>query len=866
MTRSPATAIDDVHAFNPAITLTKLVNGADSVTLGSGADANYTYRVTNTGNTPLGGVALTDDTPPCESPTRGADSPGNGDNTLGVGESWTYSCTTQPTEDVHNIADVTATPLDPTQGNAPFTGRNPPVTDKDDADVVVVNPAIQLSKVAEPSVVLFGENQVDQTVTYRFTATNPGEEPLNRPGADDGGPGTKDPGWVEDIAPNRAGLGRCDEAPTYDGGDTNDNDLLDPGEEWRFSCPGTVTETTVNLARIIGQPSNDDGTPIPGVDPVQDLAAAVVQTARPGISITKTALRDPVLDPDADPVAGPDVPDPRPAQYTYDVTNTGTVPLSLSPEPPVDDTCGPLLPAASGRGDTNADDLLQPGEVWHYTCETSLDREGDSNTPPVTGDESGLVQNTVTVRGVPFFEGALAPDKVVTDSDTAQVLVIEPGIAITKTASPQGVRAGRDVTYTFAVTNTGDVGLTEVVPVDDKCAPLVRTGGDDGNDILDGANAGAPETWTYTCTRPVGLPAPPDTSDVNTVTVSGVDPLGNTYADSDTAEVTVIDPAIQLEKSVSDDLVLSGSTVDYSFLVTNIGQSPIAQDDVLDSVTLLDATRPSNPGCRVPVLVAKEGGNQDDLLERDPAETWRYTCQGTITRRTIDLAAVGALGGSTIGARVPVFDFATAQVTPFHPGIEVAKTATPTTLDAPGEVTYTYRVHNTGDVPLADVAERITDDTCSPVTYVSGDLDGDGLLDSPISIFEDALDETWVFTCTAFVDQDTENTVVVDGTPVDPDANPLCGADTDPATEPCDVHGRDQARVTINEVAPAGGGVVPPESQAAATPPQSVSEELPDTGAPAWLQAMIVLGAGLVLAGASLVAASEHHRRRPVLR
>ena len=103
---------------------------------------------------------------------------------------------------------------------------------------------------------------------------------------------------------------------------------------------------------------------------------------------------------------------------------------------------------------------------------------------------------------MPFFDGALAPDKVVTDTDTAQVLVIEPGISITKTASPEGVRAGRDVTYTFAVTNTGDVGLTDVVPVDDKCAPLVRTGGDDGNEILDGANTGSPETWTYTCTRP----------------------------------------------------------------------------------------------------------------------------------------------------------------------------------------------------------------------------------------------------------------------------------------------------------------------------------------------------------------------------
>ena len=65
-------------------------------------------------------------------------------------------------------------------------------------------------------------------------------------------------------------------------------------------------------------------------------------------------------------------------------------------------------------------------------------------------------------------------------------------------------------------------------------------------------------------------------------------------------------------------------------------------------------------------------------------------------------------------------------------------------------------------MPLADVAERITDDTCSPVRYVSGDQDDDGLLDTPNSIFEDAADETWIFTCTHDVDRDTTNTVVVD--------------------------------------------------------------------------------------------------------
>jgi uncharacterized repeat protein (TIGR01451 family) len=631
--------------------------------------------------------------------------------------------------------------------------------------------------------------------------------------------------------------------------------MLDPGEEWHFTCPATVNRATVNIARIEGQPSQANGDPIPGIDPVHDLATAVVEVARPGINVVKTALRDPVLDPDAPAVSGPDVPDVRPADYTYEVINTGTVPLSLDPDPPVDDICGPLVPAANGLGDTNGDGLLDTDEVWHYTCTTTLERQ-QGNTPPVTGNESGLVTNTVRVTGIPIFGGEEQPDKAVSAEDTAQVLVLEPGISITKTASPQAVRAGRDVTYTFAVTNTGDVGLTNVVPVDDKCAPLVRTGGDNGNDILEGANSGTPETWTYTCTRSIGLPEPPATSDINTVTVSGVDPLGNTYRDEATAEVAVIDPAINLEKTVSDDLVLSGSVVTYTFKVTNTGQSPIAADDILDTVTLRDGTDPPNPNCRQPRLIAKQGGNQDDFLDRVPAETWVYTCQGTITKRTVDLAAVRALGGSTIGDRVPVFDFATAQVTAFHPGIDVEKSAKPTKLVGGGNVTYTYRVRNTGDVPLADVADRITDDTCSPVRYVSGDRDDDGLLDTPDSLFEDSLNETWVFTCTTFVDDDTTNTVVVDGTPVGPDGQPLCDeapANGRVAPTTCDV--TDQARahviVTPEDTGP-GGGTTPGPGDGPST--------LPDTGAPPWIRTLLALGLMLIVSGAGLVAWSRRNR------
>ena len=103
------------------------------------------------------------------------------------------------------------------------------------------------------------------------------------------------------------------------------------------------------------------------------------------------------------------------------------------------------------------------------------------------------------------------------------------------------------------------------------------------------------------------------------------------------------------------------------------------------------------------------------------------------------------------------------------------------------------------------------------------------------------------------------NTVVVDGTPVDPDGAALCGAETDPPTDECDVSANDNAQVTVNP------SVLPPEpggTEGGLPASSSVSSSLADTGGPPWLRTLIVLGLGLVLTGSGLVAASERHRRR----
>ena len=150
-------ATADVTLYAPAVTLTKLVNGQDSVTVTRTnplTPVTYTYAATNTGNTPLGSVVLVDDTPPCQSPTRGADNPGNNDDIMDVGETWTYSCTAAPADSVVNIAVVTGAPLNPRAGNAPFPG--PAVTATDSAEVQLVAPGLTLEKAVDRNLVFPG--------------------------------------------------------------------------------------------------------------------------------------------------------------------------------------------------------------------------------------------------------------------------------------------------------------------------------------------------------------------------------------------------------------------------------------------------------------------------------------------------------------------------------------------------------------------------------------------------------------------------------------------------------------------------------------------------------------------------------------
>jgi hypothetical protein len=84
--------------------------------------------------------------------------------------------------------------------------------------------------------------------------------------------------------------------------------------------------------------------------------------------------------------------------------------------------------------------------------------------------------------------------------------------------------------------------------------------------------------------------------------------------------------------------------------------------------------------------------------------------------------------------------------------IQVQKAASPTLIANGGSVDYSYQVTNPGDLAVGNVT--IDDDVCSPVSFASGDTNGDDLLDP---------DETWNYTCSATLFEDTVNTVIVEG-------------------------------------------------------------------------------------------------------
>lgn len=237
----PSSVVTQVHnAAHVAITNT-------SVTQGTVIHDNAVVTGSAGGPVPTGSVTFTlYSTIDCSGSPRTATPPTNPETvalTVGATSSSAESTSWTPAAGVYSYK---ASYGGSTIYNAATDSACEPIT--------IINPTTTFNKTATPA--------ISTTVTYAFAESNDGSVPLNPPTA-----GVKS-SVVQDSQCAAANV-------TYDSGDTNTNNILDPGETWNFTCSKTYTGAGTFTNTAIGH----------GIDPVGKDVTWCADPANPGTGI-----------------------------------------------------------------------------------------------------------------------------------------------------------------------------------------------------------------------------------------------------------------------------------------------------------------------------------------------------------------------------------------------------------------------------------------------------------------------------------------------------------------------------------------------------------------------------------------------------
>ncbi len=230
-----------------------------------------------------------------------------------------------------------------------------------------------------------------------------------------------------------------------------------------------------------------------------------------------------------------------PVTFTYTVTNVGTPTLDTLYLD--DNICGPAV--LNTQLETT---VLASGESATVYCST---------TAALPGPVSSTVYAKANNGGVDVF-----------DTATAEVAVYEGGLVVTKQADRPVVvaEAGQNViNYTLTVTNVG----TELITITGVDDPLVG----DFPPSLVGVQLAPNGSVTRSAPYTVDLVSPPSVVN-NTVTVTATgNTSGDTYQDSDTAAVAVLenaDATLLLTTEVSPLMARPGQSLTMRYTVRNI--------------------------------------------------------------------------------------------------------------------------------------------------------------------------------------------------------------------------------------------------------------------------------------------------------
>jgi uncharacterized repeat protein (TIGR01451 family) len=361
-------------------------------------------------------------------------------------------------------------------------------------------PRLSLTKTPSPTTY----TKAGDVITYTFVLTNSGNVTLP-------GPFT----IVDPIAD-----ATCQATPAS----------LAPGD--KVTCTGTytVTQADVNLGFIlniaVGQGQFGGRT-------VSSLPAFATVTATPAPALTLAKSADTSMYSLNQVI-----------HYSYKLTNTGNVTI-YGPFTVTDDkiqspnsvTC-PATPS------------LAPGAF--VTCAASY-------TATTTDMTNGSITNTATGHAHRYLVGQTL---VNSNSDSVTVTAAGPALTLKKSADATTYDANQLITYSYLVTNTGNVTITDLAVTDDKIALVTCT------DTTLAAGAHTTCTGTYTT----------DQGDVdhgsvtNNASVTGTPAAGNLAPATDSLTIDAAGPALTLKKSAQEDsFSAAGDLIHYSYVIKNTG-------------------------------------------------------------------------------------------------------------------------------------------------------------------------------------------------------------------------------------------------------------------------------------------------------
>jgi uncharacterized repeat protein (TIGR01451 family) len=655
-----------------------------ATTIFSGETVTYVYEVTNPGNIPIFVDKTTGVTAQNCSPVTYQGGDVNANGMVDQDETWTFACTTGPI--IANQSGQTAAV------NGVELVFDYGVSDSTDVAVNVIDPSISITKIAEDSVSSESGTDIEvglnNDVTYVYEVTNTGDIDLD------------DIDLFDDTCA----------APTYISGDDGDG-ILNPAETWVFTCAsGQLDSTTVNNAVVTA------AYDAPGLSGTvaSDQVSARVRVVAPGLLIFKRA--------DAEFVrVGATV------NYSYEVRNVGETAFTQAglgtPTDTVDDVAGPTACAAiAGPFDEDGDPIgagvdLDPGDTWFYECATVV---SDTVLNVFT------FPNAEDVFGSPYEP---APG-------VAQVFAVDPGFAITKSATTSIDGPGTDILgmsdlpVTYTITVTGNAGAFDPIDMDDPLGPFILSinamlvdvddptcdttptlvsGDTNGNGQLESG-----ESWVFTCQLDE-LPVGPTTDNTVTVTATPTarlfdedgnpekpdDGLGGMVLTAD-ASVTPASPSLSLIKT-ADPLEVStvGENVTYTFEIENTGDvliTDIAVTDPLPGLSTVDCF-----------------DENDDPFSGTLAPGESANCTATVEVTQAHLNAGGISNTATAEGLDPanrtVSDSDNAEVTANQgPALSVVKSTAAETFSFVGEVIdYEITVANTGNVTVTNIV--VTDPT-----------------------------------------------------------------------------------------------------------------------------------------------------------